>query len=168
MRRFQVVVVGDSDATTAACALAEQVGRSVARLGAVLISGGRGGVMEAASRGARALGGVTVGIVPSERFDEANDACDIVIPTGMGWARNAVNVLSADLVVAIGGRAGTLTEIAYAWAYGKPVVAFSAADGWSERLAGTSLDDRRTDCILRADTVEELEAELRRRISARL
>lgn len=167
MRKFQVVVVGDSDAAEETCRLAERVGRAIGRLGAVLISGGRGGVMEAAGRGAQAEGGLTVGIVPSERFDEANDACDIVIPTGLGWARNAVNVLSADLVVAIGGRAGTLSEIAYAWAYGKTVVAFTTAGGWSQRLAGASLDDHRTDRILAINTVEEFESELGRRIAGR-
>jgi uncharacterized protein (TIGR00725 family) len=165
MRRFQVVVIGDSDAEEATCRLAEEVGRVVGRSGAVLVSGGRGGVMEAASRGARAAGGLTVGIVPSERFEEANPSCDIVIPTGLGWARNAVNVLAADLVVVIGGRAGTLSEIAYAWAYGKPVTALTGTGGWADRLAGRAVDDRRPDRVRALGSPAELETELLSRMS---
>ena len=157
MRRFQVVVIGDSQAAEAACALAEEVGAVVARRGAALITGGRGGVMEAASRGARSAGGLTIGIVPSERLSEGNRWCDVVIPTGMGWARNAVNALAADLVVAIGGRAGTLTEIGYAWAYGRPVAAFADAAGWAARLAGEPVDDRREDRVIRLADVAALD-----------
>ncbi len=167
MRRFQVVLIGDSDADAAACRLAEEIGACIARHGAVLISGGRGGVMEAASRGAQSAGGWTVGIVPSEDFSQANPACDVVIPTGLGWARNAVNVLSGDLVVAVGGRAGTLSEIAYAWGYGKPVIAFTGAGGWAARLAGERIDDRRTDRIIPVSTVEEFEREFTRILESR-
>lgn len=111
---------GVSDDDDAAAAL--EVGRAVAEAGAVLVTGGRTGVMEAASRGAFEAGGVTVGILPGDDADEANAWVTVPIATGMGQGRNILVVRAADAVVAIGGEWGTLSEVALARKLDVPVV----------------------------------------------
>ena len=106
-----IAVIGGQRATARQKKQARAVGRLVAEAGAVLVTGGLSGVMEAASRGARQAGGLVLGIVPG---DEANRYVDVVIRTRMGDARNAVIVNTADAFVAVGGAHGTLSEIAYA------------------------------------------------------
>ncbi|MCK4928993.1 MAG: TIGR00725 family protein, partial [Methanosarcinales archaeon] len=96
--------------------------------GAVLVCGGRGGVMEAACRGARDGGGTTVGLVPTQQKDDANPYVDIVIVTGMGHARNAIVAASSDVLIAVGGEYGTLSEIALGLKMGKTVI--SLQGGW--------------------------------------
>jgi uncharacterized protein (TIGR00725 family) len=134
MRKKQVVVIGSSEETRHLDE-ARAIGAFIADKGYVLISGGRGGIMEAASRGAAERGGTVIGILPGDNPDAANPFCGIVIPTGLGYARNAVNVLAADVVVAIGGSYGTLSEIAYSRTYGKPLICCTFAGGWSEEFA---------------------------------
>ncbi len=102
--------------------LAKGVGREVARRGYVLICGGLGGVMRAACEGAKEMGGFTVGILPTAHKEDANPFVDLAIPTGMGHARNVIIVHSSDVLIAIAGEAGTLSEIAIAMKVGKPVV----------------------------------------------
>jgi uncharacterized protein (TIGR00725 family) len=115
-------VVGSGSAGRDQLILAEEVGRLLAARGALLVCGGLGGVMEAACRGAKSSGGTTVGILPGLDRSEANSWVDVAIPTGLGEARNALVVRSADALVAIGGEYGTLSEIALALKTGKPVV----------------------------------------------
>ena len=103
-------------------AIVEEVGRGLAAAGYVVVCGGLGGVMEAACRGAKAEGGVTVGLLPGRHRADANPWVDVAIPTGLGEARNALVVRVADVVVAIGGEYGTLSEIALALKAGHPVV----------------------------------------------
>jgi uncharacterized protein (TIGR00725 family) len=103
-------------------ALAEEIGRRVAAAGAVLVCGGLGGVMEAACRGARRAGGLTVGILPGTKRDEANPFVQVAVATGMDQGRNTLIVLSADALTAIGGGYGTLAEIGLALRYGRPVI----------------------------------------------
>ena len=98
------------------------MGRRLAEAGAVVVCGGLGGVMEAACRGAKAAGGTTVGILPGTDRLDANDYVDVAIPTGIGEARNALVVGTADAVVAVGGEFGTLSEIALALKAGTPVI----------------------------------------------
>jgi uncharacterized protein (TIGR00725 family) len=141
------VIGGRREASAAALAQAEAVGRAIAGRGAVLICGGLEGVMEAACRGARDAGGQTIGVLPGRDASEANPYVDLPIVTGMGYARNIIVVLSADAVVAIDGSYGTLSEIAYALNFGKPVVGL---DTW--RLASGGRQD---DSIVRAATAEE-------------
>ena len=112
--------------------LAEEVGRLLAAAGAVLVCGGLGGVMEAASRGAVAAGGVVIGIVPSDSPNQANPHCTYVVATGVGQARNLAVVASGEVAIAIGGEWGTLAEIGFARRLGRPVVALKS---W--QLAGT-------------------------------
>jgi hypothetical protein len=119
---IQIGVIGagqDKDETNQR---AFEVGREIARAGAILICGGLGGVMEAASRGAREEKGTTVGILPGPDKDEANPHIDIPIPTDFGHARNAIVVRASDAVIAVGGGYGTLSEIALALKMGKPVM----------------------------------------------
>ncbi len=109
-----VAVVGAGEASPAVEADAEAVGRLLAERGAVVVCGGLGGVMAAACRGAKAAGGVTLGILPGGDRTEANHWVDVAVATGMGEARNAVVVRTADAVVAVAGGYGTLSEIALA------------------------------------------------------
>jgi len=102
--------------------LAEDVGREIAKKKATLICGGLKGVMEAACRGAKQEHGLTIGILPGTQKSDANKYVDIPIATGLGEARNSVIVRTADVLIAIGGRYGTLSEIAFALAFGKSVV----------------------------------------------
>jgi uncharacterized protein (TIGR00725 family) len=97
-----------------------------------------------------------VGILPGAEIDGGNGYCDVVIPTGMGVARNVLVVRSADVVVLVGGGAGTLSEAAYAWQFGKPVIALGGSGGWADRLAGQSIDDMRQDSVLTANTPREV------------
>ncbi|MBN1862787.1 MAG: TIGR00725 family protein [Dehalococcoidales bacterium] len=117
-----IAVIGGSAPTSKEAKLAEQVGQELAKHGAVLICGGLGGVMEAACRGARAEGGLTIGILPGENPKLANPYVEIPIATGIGYARNAVVVKSAQAVIAVGGSYGTLTEIGYALQSGLPLI----------------------------------------------
>jgi len=115
-------VIGESSPAPRALEAAEAVGRCVAEAGAVLVCGGLGGVMEAACRGARAAGGITIGILPGSDRAEGNAYLTHAIPTGLGPARNILVVRAADAVIAVGGRFGTLSEIAFAKIEGRPVV----------------------------------------------
>jgi uncharacterized protein (TIGR00725 family) len=114
--------MGPGAATPRALELGYRVGALVAERGGLLICGGRAGVMEAAARGAREAGGITIGILPGESASEANPSIDIPIVTGLGNARNAVNVLTSQAIIAIAGSFGTLSEIALALKCGTPVV----------------------------------------------
>jgi hypothetical protein len=107
---------------------AEEVGRLLAERGAVVVTGGRGEVMAAASRGAKSAGGTTIGIVPGETRAEANEWADHVVVTGIGHARNLAVVASGDAVIAVGGRYGTLAEIGLALTLGRRVVVLDP--GW--------------------------------------
>jgi len=109
-----VAVCGESDPQTSLADLAFEVGRGIAERDAVLICGGLTGVMEHAARGARAAGGLTIGLLPDDDVNDANESIDISIATGLGHARNAILARTADGVVALGGGLGTLSEIALA------------------------------------------------------
>jgi uncharacterized protein (TIGR00725 family) len=130
MKRRQVVgVIGAGDAPRAVCQLAFELGREIARRGAVLINGGRTGVMESAAAGARGAGGHTIRILPGADRREANKHIEFAIATGIGEARNVVIVASADAIIALAGEGGTLAEIGFAKKFGKPIVAL---DSWPE------------------------------------
>ena len=120
MHPFQIAVVGAASCTADEALAAEEAGRCIAQAGGVLVCGGRGGVMEAACRGAAGAGGIAVGILPGD-VSGANPFCTVTIPTGLGIARNAVVVSSAGAVIAVGGAYGTLSEIAMALKIGRPV-----------------------------------------------
>jgi uncharacterized protein (TIGR00725 family) len=137
-----VIGAGTCDETQAA--LAEEVGRLLARAGALVVCGGLGGVMEAACRGAKASGGMTVGLLPGLERTEANDWVDVAIPTGLGEARNVFVVRASDALIAIGGEFGTLSEIGFALKTGKTVLGL-----------GTWELPQRPDAIRRASSAAE-------------
>jgi uncharacterized protein (TIGR00725 family) len=126
-----VAVVGSGEATAAELALAEEVGAQLVDLGAAVVTGGLGGVMEAACRGAKSRLGLTIGLLPGLDRDEANGWVDVAIATGLGELRNGLVVRTSDALVAIGGGAGTLSEIGFALKIGRPVIGLGtfAADG---------------------------------------
>ncbi len=119
---MMLAVCGPNEPSPDELHMAEQVGREIARTGATLVCGGRGGVMAAACRGAKSAGGITIGILPGYDPHDANEWVDHRIPTGLGHARNAIVVASGDAVIAIGGGFGTLSEIGLALKMGKRVI----------------------------------------------
>jgi len=114
--------------------VAEKVGRGIAQRGGILVCGGRGGVMEAACKGAKALNGLTMGLLPESK-QEANAFIDVPVSTGLGMRRNFLVVSAADVVIAIGGRWGTLSEICFAVIFEKPVVLVVGTGGCVDELA---------------------------------
>jgi uncharacterized protein (TIGR00725 family) len=126
LRARQIAVVGGGAGDPELAELAEDVGRRIAAGGAVVVCGGRGGVMEAAARGARESGGDVIGVLPTESPDDANPHVSHAVATGTGQARNLAVVASADAVIAIGGEWGTLAEIAFARRLERPVVALES------------------------------------------
>ena len=125
MARVQVAVIGSGAEHEGR---AEQVGRLLAERGATVVTGGLGSVMAAAARGAKSAGGTTIGIVPGETRQGANEWLDHVVVTGVGHARNLAVVASGDAVIAVGGQWGTLAEIGFAHVLGRPVVILEP--GW--------------------------------------
>jgi hypothetical protein len=117
-----IAVIGDGRCSKDEAEVAEAVGRLLAERGAAVICGGLTGVMEAVCRGAKSVGGLTIGVLPGEDRAAANPYVGIPIVTGVGYARNMAVVKSADAVIAVGGRYGTLSEIAYALQADIPVI----------------------------------------------
>jgi len=117
-----ITVIGESHTTKESYRTAEKVGELVAKAGAILICGGKEGVMEAAAKGAKRKKGLTVGILPGSTREEANKHIDIPIVTGLGYARNKIVVKSGQVIIAVGGGYGTLSEIGFALGYGIPVI----------------------------------------------
>lgn len=117
-----VGVIGSSKAEPELLKLAEEVGAEIARNRAAVVCGGLSGVMEAVCKGARREGGLTIGIIPSDEKGDANPFVQIPIVTGMGMGRNVMLVKTADVLIAVGGEFGTLSEIAHALNLGKKVI----------------------------------------------
>jgi uncharacterized protein (TIGR00725 family) len=136
-----ISVIGGEASGPEALDIAERVGREIAQRGATLVCGGRGGVMEAACRGAREAGGHTIGIMPGRGREDSppNPNGEFPVFTGMGFARNVIVVLSADAVIAIDGSYGTLSEIAYALINDLPVVGI---DTWDFNYDGFTGQER--------------------------
>jgi uncharacterized protein (TIGR00725 family) len=135
--RAWIAIAGAGDAAPWELAAAEEAGAAVAAAGCGLVCGGLGGVMEAACRGARSRGGLTVGLLPGVDREAANGWVVVALPTGLGEARNALVVRAADAVVAIGGGWGTLSEIALALKAGVPVVGVGT---WEPALSGAVVE----------------------------
>lgn len=142
-----VAVVGGSTCSAEVARIAEEVGQRLAAEGVTLVCGGLGGVMEAACRGAKSAGGLTVGILPGDDSHGANPYVDVPIVTGMGYARNVVVVRSAQAVIAVDGSYGTLSEIAHALQSGIPVIGLGT---WS-----LSLHEKQDNSVIRAQSAEE-------------
>ncbi len=150
-RKLLGAVVGSARDGSPGEADAEALGLALVDAGFRVVSGGLGGIMRAVSRGARASAkyqtGDVIGVLPSYRADDANDYVDIPICTGLQHGRNLIVAATGDVAFAIGGRSGTLSEVALAWALGKPVVCVGGAEGWAAELAGRRIDDRREDQV---------------------
>lgn len=142
-----IAVIGDSACSAEEAKLAEAVGEGLAQQGATIVCGGLGGVMEAVCRGAREKGGMTIGVLPGEDINMANQWVDIPIATGVGYARNMAVVKSAQAVIAIGGNYGTLSEIAYALKSDIPVIGLNT---WS-----LSRNAKEVDAIIRVGNAGE-------------
>ncbi|MEX0785225.1 MAG: TIGR00725 family protein [Dehalococcoidia bacterium] len=132
-----IAVIGGDNPPAGVLPTAEAVGREIAQRGHTLICGGRGGVMEASCRGARQVGGHTIGVLPGPTRGDMNEFVEFPVVTNLGAARNVIVVLSADAVIAVDGSYGTLSEIAIALVHGKPVVGIGTwrlidADGIEE------------------------------------
>ncbi|MGQ4876673.1 MAG: TIGR00725 family protein [Promethearchaeota archaeon] len=151
-----VSIIGGYESDKDTLAKAEEIGRLLAENNYVISCGGLAGVMEAVCKGAKSANGLTIGIIPYKEKSPANPYVDIVIPVPFSQARNIVVVLSGDVVVAIGGKAGTLSELCFSWIYGKPIIALTGIDGWSDKLAGQKIDNRRPDFIIPAKSPLEV------------
>ena len=156
-KKRQILVIGHNDngCTPEHEKLAYETGIEIAKSGSVLISGGLGGVMQAACHGSHDAGGISVGIIPQDDPSLANEFCDIVIPTGMGLTRDFLNALSADGIIIIGGGSGTLSEICAAYMHKKPMVAIRNLGGTAEQYIDQYLDHRKNIRILGADSPKE-------------
>ncbi len=155
VRKRQILVIGNNDngCTPEVEKLAYDMGSKIAKSNSVLITGGLGGVMRAASRGAHDTGGLTVGIIPQNDFSLANEFCDIVIPTGIGLMRDFLNALSADGVIVIGGGSGTLSEICAAYMYKKPIIALKNSGGSADYSSASSSRSSGGSCCCRGSCV---------------
>lgn len=144
VRKLQIAVIGYNKdrCTDVASKAAYEVGKEIARAGAVLVCGGLGGVMEAACRGAKENGGTAIGIIPQEEFSYANQHCDIVICTGIGYARDFIVASSADGIIAVGGGVGTLIEMGVGYMTKKTIVAMAGSGGVADMYGGKFLDER--------------------------
>ncbi|UCE25744.1 MAG: TIGR00725 family protein [Candidatus Zixiibacteriota bacterium] len=125
-RKPVIAVVGANKCSKKLRDMAAEVGQYVAENGGVIVCGGLGGIMEGAARGAKQANGVTIGILPGDNADDANEFIDFVIPSGFGEARNILIIRTADAVVAFPGKYGTLSEMAFALQAGKPLVSVNA------------------------------------------
>ncbi len=156
-KKRQILIIGHN---TRGCTpehekLAYETGAEIANSDSVLICGGLGGVMTAAAHGAKDAGGLTVGIIPQSDASEANEYCDIVIPTGMGLTRDFLNALSADGVIIIGGGSGTLSETCAAYMHKKPMVAIKYQNGPIEQFIDGYIDHRENVKIIGVENPKE-------------
>ena len=156
-KKRQILVVGNN---TNGCTpelekIAYEIGSKIAKSDSVLITGGLGGVMEAASKGSNDANGLCVGIIPQDDPKMANNFCDIVIPTGMGFTRDFLNALSADGVIIIGGGSGTLSEVCAAYMSKKPMVAIRNLGGSIDPYIDGFIDHREHVRIIGVDDAQD-------------
>jgi len=160
-----VAVIGNGKPSRRAATEARVVGRLIVERGWRLVTGGLGGVMRATSQGAHEASsyrdGDVIGILPGPQASQANPWVDIVVPTNLGVARNALVVGMADAVIAVGGGAGTLSEMAMAWQLDKPLVGIRVG-GWSGELAGKAIDERARPAVIAAEDAASAVAEVAR------
>jgi uncharacterized protein (TIGR00725 family) len=160
IRRPQVCVLGSADPGTAAYELAAAAGELLAELGITMVSGcGSPATRVAAERAVRA-GGLVVSIIPPDAMPSADWPATVVIPCGMGDARNLLMALAGDACLVIGGRAGTISEVCLAWLHKRPLLPLVGCGGWSDQLPSNPPDERRNSPILPWRSVEELQAQL--------
>lgn len=156
-KKRQILVIGNNEngCTKELEKIAYDVGVEIAKSDSVLITGGLGGVMKAASHGAHDAGGLTIGIIPQDDPSFANEYCDIVIPSGLGLSRDFLNALSADGVIIIGGGSGTLSEMCASYMHKKPMVALKNSGGIASKYADQYLDHRQNVKIVGIETPKD-------------
>ena len=133
-----------------------ELGKLLAKNKYAISCGGLTGVMEAVCKGAKLEGGLTIGITPFEKKGMANQYVDIEIPIPFSQARNIIVVLSGDACIAVSGKAGTLSELCFAWIYNKPIIALTGVEGWSSQVANQRLDDRRKEKIIGFENPQDI------------
>ena len=156
-RPLQIAVLGSSEVICSVRGynMAFEVGQEIAKRKAVTLTGGGLGVMEAALKGAKKEGGVTLAIVPWESMSKVNNYADIVVATGIGWSRNSINLNSCDGAIIVQGGAGTLNEATYGYMMSKPIVALTTSGGMAEEISDKYFDERKTEFVYGAVTPKE-------------
>ena len=160
-RARQVCVLGSAEPGSAAHELAGEAGELIARLGITLVSGCGSPATRIAAERALSAGGLVVSIVPSDDIGLEDWPCSVLIPCGMGDARNLLMALAGDACVVIGGRAGTISEVCLAWLHHRPLLPLAGCGGWSDGLERNPPDERRNAPILPWSSTAELGARLR-------
>ena len=160
-RRPQVCVLGSAEPGSRAFELAAAAGELLARLGITLVSGCGSPATRVAAERALAAGGTVVSIVPSDDIGLKDWPCSVLIPCGMGDARNLLMALAGDACLVIGGRAGTISEVCLAWLHCRPLLPLTGCGGWSNQLEQNPPDERRNSPILPWDSTAALEIQLR-------
>ena len=160
-RARQVCVLGSADPGSRAYELAGAAGELIARLGITLLSGCGSPATRVAAERALAVGGFVVSIVPTDDMELEDWPCSVLIPCGMGDARNLLMALSGDACLVIGGRAGTISEVCLAWLHRRPLLPLTGCGGWSDGLERNPPDERANSKILSWASIEALEARLR-------
>jgi uncharacterized protein (TIGR00725 family) len=160
-RKPQVCVLGSAEPGSSSHALAAEAGELLARLGVTLVSGCGSPATQVAAERAMAAGGLVVSIIPSDQMPAANWPATVVIPSGMGDARNLLMALAGDACIVIGGRAGTISEVCLAWLHKRPLLPLVGHGGWSDALPANPPDERRNSPILPWSSTAQLEAQLR-------
>jgi uncharacterized protein (TIGR00725 family) len=158
----QVCVLGSAEPGSPAYELAAAAGELFARLGITLVSGCGSPATRVAAERALAAGGLVVSIIPSDDIGAKDWPCSVLIPCGMGDARNLLMALSGDACLVIGGRAGTISEVCLAWLHRRPLLPLTGCGGWSDQLEKNPPDERRNSPILPWDSIEQLEVQLRK------
>ncbi len=151
MRKKIVAVIGGHECDTKVEGIAYKLGKKLSKVVDLIVCGGLGGVMEAVCKGFKIGGGLTIGILPGYDKDEANAYIDIILPTGLGLARNVLVVKSADLVIALPGKAGTLSEVAYCLQFGIPVISLNSWD-----ISGVIKEERVDGAVILAKKILSL------------
>ena len=160
-RKPPVCVLGSAEPGSPAYTLAGEAGALLARLGVTVVSGCGSPATRHAAERALAAGGLVVSIIPSDDIHTANWPCSVLIPCGMGDARNLLMALAGDACIVIGGRAGTISEVCLAWLHHRPLLPLTGCGGWSDGLEQHPPDERRNSQILPWDSAATLEARLR-------
>ncbi len=166
MARTIIGIIGSSEQFTdkQIYEFALNLGKELSKAGYDIVCGGKGGIMEAVAQGVRTAGNSNaICIIPEDTKEAANPYCDIIIPSGMGLARNILIVNTADILIALGGGAGTLSEIAFAWQKGKKVLCVTAFEGWAKQLAGLAIDSRHNNLLKGVKSIQEIMQELNRK-----
>src|SRR5690349_666429 len=159
-RARQVCVLGSAESGSPAYELAGAAGELLARLGVTLVSGCGSPATRVAAERALSAGGLVVSIVPSDEIHLENWPCNVLIPCGMGDARNLLMALAGDACLVIGGRAGTISEVCLAWLHHRPLLPLTGCGGWSDGLLQNPPDERGNSPILPWDSMDALHAQL--------